>query len=52
VVDSIPERAKWKRCELWYKSNPEDKHVIHYHDLKEVISALLGNPAYAKDIVY
>ena len=52
MVDSIPERAKWKRCELWYKSDPEDKHVIHYRDPKEVISALLGNPAHAKDIVY
>ena len=38
--------------ELWYKSDPEDKHIIHYHDPKELISALLGNPAHAKDIVY
>lgn len=52
MVDSVPERAKWKRRELWYKSDPEDKHVIHYRDPKEVISALLGNPAHAKDIVY
>jgi len=52
VVDSVPERAKWKRRELWYKSDPEDKHVIHYRDPKEVISALLGNPVHAKDIVY
>ena len=51
-VDSVPARAKWKTRELWYKSDPEDKHIIHYRDPKELISALLGNPAHAKDIVY
>jgi Plavaka transposase len=51
-VDSVPPRAKWKTRELWYKSDPEDKHIIHYRDPKELISALLGNPAHAKDIVY
>jgi len=52
MVNSVPNRAKWKTQELWYKSDPKDKHIIHYHDLKELISALLGNPAHAKDIVY
>ena len=47
-----PPRAKWKTRELWYKSDPDDKHIIYYRDPKEVISALLGNPAHAKDIVY
>jgi hypothetical protein len=52
MVNSVPDRAKWKTRELWYKSDPEDKHIIHYRDPKELISALLGNPAHAKDIVY
>ncbi|KAG1884783.1 hypothetical protein F4604DRAFT_1977115 [Suillus subluteus] len=52
MVDSIPPHAKCKTRELWYKSDPDNKHIIHYRDPKEVISALLGNPAHAKDIVY
>ncbi|KAG1868538.1 hypothetical protein F4604DRAFT_1881487 [Suillus subluteus] len=52
IGHNIPSHAKWKTRELWYKSDPDDKHTIHYRDSKEVISALLGNPAHAKDNVY
>ena len=52
MVNSVPDRAKWKTRELWYKSDPEDKHIIHYRNPKELISALLGNPVHAKDIIY
>jgi hypothetical protein len=52
MVDSIPSRAEWKTKELWYKSDPEDKHTIHYRDPLQAIASLLGNPAYASDVVY
>ncbi|OJA08360.1 hypothetical protein AZE42_12198 [Rhizopogon vesiculosus] len=30
VVDSIPPRAQWKTCQLWYKSDPNEKHTIYH----------------------
>jgi len=51
MVDSIPSRAEWKTKELWYKSDPEDKHTVCYRDPLQAITSLLGNPAYASDIV-
>jgi hypothetical protein len=41
-----------KTKELWYKNDLEDKHTIHYRDPLQAINSLLGNPAYASDIVY
>jgi hypothetical protein len=52
VVDSIPPRAQWKTRQLWYKSDPNDKHTIYHRNPCDVISSLLGNPAFANDIVY
>ena len=52
VVDTIPPRAEWKTQSLWFKSDPQAKHYIHYHSPLEAIQALLGNPAHAKHIVY
>jgi len=52
MVNSVPDRAKWNMQKLWYKSDLEDKYIIHYRNPKELISALFGNPAHAKDIVY
>lgn len=52
VINSVPSHVKWKTRELWYKSDSDDKHTIHYRDSKEIISTLLGNSAHTKDIVY
>lgn len=52
VVDSIPSRVKWTTRDLWYRSDPDAKHTIHYRGVIEAVEALLGNPAHAKDIVY
>jgi len=52
VVDGIQPRAAWKSWQLWHKSDPQDKHTIHYRNPCEVISSLLGDPSFAKNIVY
>jgi hypothetical protein len=52
VVDSIPACAEWKSQELWFKSDPDAKHTIHYRDPCVAVKSLLGNPAHANDIVY
>ncbi|TFY64417.1 hypothetical protein EVJ58_g2643 [Rhodofomes roseus] len=51
-VDDIPERASWKTSSLAFPDRPDDVHLVRYRDIIEAIKALLGNPAYAKDIVY
>ena len=30
--DGIPPRATWKKRELWFKNEPEDKHIVYHHD--------------------
>lgn len=52
IVDSVPPRARWKTRELWFKNNPEDKHIVYHRDPIDAIKTLLGNPAHANDIVY
>lgn len=52
VLDEVPEHAAWHSTHLWFKSDPDAKHLIHYRDPREAIRTLLGNPSYAKDIVY
>ncbi|KAG1800739.1 uncharacterized protein HD556DRAFT_1438739 [Suillus plorans] len=49
VVDGVPPRAQWKTRQLWYRSNPEDKHTIYYRNPCEVTQSLLGNPAFANE---
>lgn len=51
-VDSIPDRATWKTAKLCFRDREEEEHLVRYRDIIEAIKALLGNPAYAKDIVY
>jgi len=52
IVNSIPPRAYWKTCKLWFKNNPEDKHIVYHWDPIDAIKTLLGNPAHANDIMY
>ncbi|KIK78153.1 hypothetical protein PAXRUDRAFT_85434, partial [Paxillus rubicundulus Ve08.2h10] len=52
VVDIIPGCSKWKTCYISFPDQPEDKHFIQYRDPIEVIQALLGNPAFAKHLVF
>jgi hypothetical protein len=52
LVDHVPPRAAWKTQEIWFKSDPDDKHIIHYRDPLDAVRTLLGNPAHASDIVY
>jgi len=52
VVDSVPARAEWKTQELWFKSDSDAKHIVHYRDPCDAVKSLLGNPTHAKDIVY
>ncbi|KAG1732831.1 hypothetical protein EDB19DRAFT_1896695 [Suillus lakei] len=52
IVDAVPPCATWKKRELWFKNDPEDKHIVHHHDLLEAIKTLLGNPAHAEHVVY
>ena len=51
-VDSIPDHATWKTAKLCFRDREEEEHLVWYRDIIEAIKALLGNPAYAKDIVY
>lgn len=51
-VDSIPDRVAWKRATLTFPDRPDEKHVVHYRDIVEATKALLGNPSYAKHVVY
>jgi hypothetical protein len=41
IVDGIPARAHWKRRELWFKNDPEDKHIIHHHNPLEAINDII-----------
>ncbi|KAF7363254.1 hypothetical protein MVEN_00678500 [Mycena venus] len=53
IVDSIPERAgEWTTKSLSFPDRPGEKYLIRYRDPLAAIRTLLGNPAYAKDIVY
>ncbi|KAG1834650.1 hypothetical protein F4604DRAFT_1944865 [Suillus subluteus] len=52
IVDAVPPRATWKKRELWFKNDPEDKHIVHHRDPLEAIKTLLGNPAHAEHVVY
>ena len=52
-VDSLPEHAGvWKEKSLFFPDKPDDTFIIHYHDPVEAIKTLLGDPAFAQDIVY
>ncbi|KAH9913038.1 uncharacterized protein B0H18DRAFT_888940 [Fomitopsis serialis] len=51
-VDSIPDRASWKMSSLSFPDRPDEMHLVRYRDILEAIQALLGNPSYAKHIVY
>ena len=52
ILEEVPNHAAWHSTHLWFRSDPQAKHLIHYRDPLEAIRTLLGNPAYAKDIVY
>ena len=51
-VDTIPDRATWQTRSLAFPDRPEEKHFVRYRDIIEAIKALLGNPSYAKQIVW
>ncbi|KAH9910856.1 uncharacterized protein B0H18DRAFT_820781, partial [Fomitopsis serialis] len=51
-IDAIPEMAAWKTSSLAFPDRPDEKHLVRYRDILEAIKALLGNPSYAKYIVY
>ncbi|KAH9913750.1 uncharacterized protein B0H18DRAFT_887798, partial [Fomitopsis serialis] len=51
-VDDIPDRAAWKTASLSFPDRPDEIHLVRYRDILQAIKALLGNPTYAKHIVY
>ncbi|EPS93266.1 hypothetical protein FOMPIDRAFT_1084476, partial [Fomitopsis schrenkii] len=51
-VDTIPDRATWQTTSLVFPDRPEEKHFVRYRNIIEAIKALLGNPSYAKQIVW
>ena len=52
-VDSLPERAGvWKERLLFFQDKTDDAFIIRYRDPLEAIKTLLGDPAFAQDIVY
>ncbi|KAH9916350.1 uncharacterized protein B0H18DRAFT_884869 [Fomitopsis serialis] len=51
-VDDIPDRAAWKMSNLTFPDRRDEEHIVRYRDIIEAIKALLGNPSYAKYIVY
>ncbi|KAH9916701.1 uncharacterized protein B0H18DRAFT_830394, partial [Fomitopsis serialis] len=51
-VDGIPDRASWNTSSLTFPDRPDEAHLVRYRDILEAIKALLGNPSYAKHIVY
>ena len=51
-VDTIPDRAPWRTMSIAFPDRPEEKHLVRYRDIIEAIKALLGNPSYAKRIVW
>ena len=52
VIDSISPQAEWRTQSVWFRSDPQAKHYIHYQNPLDAIQLLLGNPAHVKDIVY
>ncbi|KAG1898416.1 uncharacterized protein F5891DRAFT_955433 [Suillus fuscotomentosus] len=52
IVDEVPPCATWKKRELWFKNDPEDKHIVHHRAPLKAIKTLLGNPAHAEHVVY
>ncbi|KAG1771393.1 hypothetical protein EV702DRAFT_1181468 [Suillus placidus] len=52
IVDSVPPCAYWKTHELWFKNDPEHKHIIYHRNPIDTVRTLLGNPAHANNIVY
>ena len=52
-VDSLPERAgTWTEKTLFYPDHPDKTFIVRYRDPLEAVKTLLGDPTYAKDIVY
>ena len=52
-VDSLPERAGlWTEKTLYYPDKPDETFTVRYRDPIEAVKTLLGDPSYAKDIVY
>ncbi|KAJ6540166.1 hypothetical protein DFH09DRAFT_1249545 [Mycena vulgaris] len=53
IVDDIPDHAgAWTSKTLSFPDRPAEKYLIRYRDPLTAIETLLGNPAYAKDVVY
>ncbi|KAG1892509.1 hypothetical protein F4604DRAFT_1566002 [Suillus subluteus] len=52
IVNSVPPRACWKTRELWFKNDPEHKHIIYHRNPIDAVKTLLGNPAHTNNIVY
>jgi len=52
IIDNIPPHAEWQTRSLWFRSDPDAKHYIHYRNPLDAIQLLLGNPAHTKHIVY
>ena len=52
VIDGILSWVEWKTQSLWFKTDPQAKHYIHYRNPLDAIQSLLGNPAHANHIIY
>lgn len=52
IVDGIPDRARWQHETLSFGDHPDDEYLLQSRDVIEAVMALLGNPAYAKHLVY
>ena len=52
-MDSLPDRAgSWQEKTLFYPDQPDRTFTVRYRDPLEAVKTLLGDPAYAQDIVY
>ena len=52
VIDGIISWVEWKTQSLWFKTDPQAKHYIHYRNPLDAIQSLLENPAHANHIIY
>ncbi|KAA1479265.1 hypothetical protein DENSPDRAFT_748679, partial [Dentipellis sp. KUC8613] len=52
IIDSVPALAEWQSKLFVFEDRPNEEHLIQYRDPCVAIQALLGNPAYADQVVY
>jgi hypothetical protein len=48
----LPERAKWKECNITLKEDPAEEHLLQYRNPLDAIQSLWGNPAHTDQLVF